>query len=305
MSTPQVVSAVATPDWLTAVASGDTDRAILRMISTRYLGLALRIHPWRLRGYNGRSTADIPTLDGGLAYGENMREESSILQSWGSLTQRVITDLMVAHDMRWTRCDLALTILLDHELDRVDEWPRRADDKLINLSMITGNGAGGGTLYVGKRGSEQFGRIYDKGDQLGTIPPRTYWRWEVEYKRGSAVNVVDSLLSLPEPERRARWISDQVCGWFHERGITFPSFDPIDLQYPMVKYGSVVTSDQTTIKWLTEQVRPALRRLDHNGKLAAAFDALGIDGTCQMSDSDVTEAIEDHQYSMLDFMQNP
>lgn len=305
MASPAVISAVASPDWLTAVAAGGTDREILRRVSTRYLGLALRVHPWRLRGYNGRSTADIPTLDGGIAYGENMREDSSILQSWGSLTQRVLGELMNAHEMRWTRCDLALTILYDHELDRVDEWPTRAEPNPINLSMITGNGPGGGTLYVGKRGSEQFGRIYDKGDQLGTVPPRVYWRWEVEYKRGSATNVVDMLLSLPEPERRAHWISDQVCGWFHERGILFPSFDPTDLQYPMVKFASVVTSDQTTIKWLTEQVRPALRRLDRNGKLSHALAALGVDGTCQMSDRDVDEAIEAHQYSMLDFMQNP
>jgi hypothetical protein len=302
----KVLSAVMAPDWITATADGSIDRRLMRDLATRYLGLAVRTHKWNLRGYYGRATSEIPTLDGGLAYGENLAEERSILQTWGSLTQRMLTELMALHAGRWTRCDLAVTVLFDRPLDHVSAWPRETPKRKINLSWIAGNGPGGGTLYVGKRGSEQFGRIYDKGDQLGTIPPRTYWRFEVEYKRGSAEDVVDSLLSLTDPLDRGVWIARQVGRWFDLRGLQSPQITDEVFQYPLVRYGSRLTTDQTTIQWLSSTVRPALLRLDRTGALQKAFDALGVDAGCLMPEGEADQLIRGVQQStFLDKMQDP
>jgi hypothetical protein len=304
MSKVKAVSAVAAPDWVTAIADGATDRRILRDVAGRYLALALAIHPWRLRAYVGRATADIPTLDGGVATGEDLVAERTILQAWGALTQRCIEDVLRCHGLRWTRCDLAVTILYDSALDAVIDWAVDWQHLDTPVSFISSNGPGGGTCYVGARGSEQFGRIYDKGVQLGSIPERMYWRWEVEFKRESGANVVAELMSRELPEDRARWVEDCVVEWFKSRNVPAPERGRLPIQYPVIRYSSRVTSDQTTIKWLSEQVKPALRRLQLNGRVKEALTALGVGASCLMP---YLESFEDDPYkqlAMLDILQD-
>jgi hypothetical protein len=127
----------------------------------------------------------------------------------------------------------------------------------------------------------------------------------VEFKRDSGANVVDELLSRTSPLARAQWIEDAVHEWFASRNIPAPERGRIPLQYPMIRYGSRVTTDQTTIKWLSQQVQPAVRRLEKAGRLKEALDALGVDAGCLMPEAESLYDQPDRQLAMLDIMQIP
>jgi hypothetical protein len=117
--------------------------------------------------------------------------------------------------------------------------------------------------------------------------------------------VVDELLSRTSAQSRAEWIEDAVHEWFASRNIPPPERGRVPLQYPMIRYGSRVTTDQTTIKWLSQQVQPAVRRLEKAGRLKEALDALGVDAGCLMPEAESLYDQPDRQLAMLDILQIP
>lgn len=275
-------SAEAESDWITAITENEIDGAALRAISERYIGLAERVRAWHMRGYHGRQGNDLQNVGGGVAYGERLDSEypSFLLQAWGEVCRQVARSVLAYHHMRITRMDYAVSILFGQELARIKDWPLDMPDSAKwRVTRIVPEGGGGGTLYVGSRGSDKFGRVYDKGTQLGTMPERIYWRWEVEYKGQSAKQAFASYMHSEDREETARFIAQEVGGWFKEHGIPFPTLRDCTLGKPIIRYGTRVKCSETTIKWLHQQVAPALRTLDAGGHLADALDALGLYGT--------------------------
>jgi hypothetical protein len=277
MKWPTIESAIASPDWLTVVTSGEVDNRKARTIATLYFAGAGRVLAWSLMRYKGSISGDLMGVGGGLAYGVNLGLESAILQSWGEVCYKVGRAVLDGTSGRVSRCDLAVTVLFESPLPAIRDWPIGGDLKARpDVTLVVPGGSEGGTLYVGHRGSDAFGRVYDKGAELGTIPPCLYWRWEVEYKRQPAQTLAHEVWALEDAESRASYIARQVADWFTKRDIITPPWSTERLCYPVVRYSTRIRSDQTTLTWLRQQVRPAVMRLHEHGHRDEIMRSLGV-----------------------------
>jgi hypothetical protein len=233
---------------------------------------------WRMLKYVGW-IATSPVGDGGVAYGQ-MSEVRSITQIWGDLANRWLFD--IARDMkgRVTRVDYAVSVLFNESQPPIHYSLFKLRPENGKYTGIIPVGEEGGTLNVGARSSEKFGRWYDKGAQLGTgMPPRVYWRWEVEYKRSCAMSAWSNALAAHTAEARQKLILANVEDFFRKAGLEFPEVAGNCMGYPLVKYATVARSYDRTLQWLEVQVNPALVRLQEAGIGKEACRALGIEGT--------------------------
>lgn len=266
-------------DWVTCVTENDLDGARLRRIAETLQGLGERIKPWKMRGYNGRVAFDLHGHTGGVAYGEHYSEDaiSYLAQAWGTVSAQLARDVIRSHHIRVSRLDYAVTVLFATPLPPVARWDLSSETaSAYRLTRIVPNDDGGGTLYVGSRGSDVFGRVYDKGAQLGTVPERLYWRWEVEYKREHAKRAYAEWQDSSTEMIASKHITQELQAWFSEHGIPIPTLRAPSECRPVIRYATRVRSSDTTIEWLHQQVYPALRKLQLAGRLADALEALGV-----------------------------
>lgn len=295
--------ATADTDWLTAITDSDLDSQHLRIISRCWLGRARKVKRWAMRGYHGRSGNDLEGYTGGVAYGEKLddRDVCSILQAWGDVAIRVSNELLALHHFHISRMDYAVTVLFANGIPSVKDWIiAGADVPSRRVVRVIPDGNEGGTLYVGSRGSDKFGRIYDKGAQLGTIPGRLYWRWEVEYKGECARAAFANYSECQGPEKRRQLVAGEVTGFFREQGVPTPLIQDVSWDRTMIRYATRVRCSNTTIQWLQQQVQPALRNLQGAGRLGDALDALGIlGGSLTPPESEINRL---DQWAQFDFL---
>lgn len=115
---------------------------------------------------------------------------------------------------------------------------------------------GGGGIYLGKRISDQYGRIYNKSaeEKEKTSSPR--WRYEVEFKRKYALAAAKAYVAS---EHRDTWITGQVVRWFSDRGVSPPISA---VASPTVRGDARGSAAQASrIQWLKVGVRPVVVEL--------------------------------------------
>lgn len=222
---------------------------------------------WVFKGYKGYTTKYV-------SWGK--RDDSDIFILRGQIANAWFSQVLDNAD-NVTRLDLAVTIrfrepadgLMQRYWDHIcDRWPKgqapRSYARTVGLD-------GGATLYVGRRVSAEFGRLYDKGIQANLAPEGVMWRYEVEIKKPSA-----SLVSakLPRDASPGPWIQAYVFDWFFTREI-MPAFDRTETSIVVERYVRV-KSDEITINWLRKSVKPAILRLQSSGKLEQVLEALGL-----------------------------
>ena len=260
-----------TVDWMT----GTTNVAYLRDALSKAahahidLCIAQKEYPslWEHFGYRGWDV-------GGIRWGR--REQDDLIQLRGDQA-----------DKRWSfflplltnvsRLDLAATIqysdhLINKILDHYEEVQSVAEELPIirNYSMITSL-KGGDTLYVGRRASQQFGRIYDKGMQSTDPEFANCIRYEVELKRPAAWPVAQLLASSADSEQL---ISSFIFRWFEDRLIAC-DWSP-KIAYNAIQFPRRQTDVEQQLKWLQSQVAPTVRRLLDLGLSQDVFNALAL-----------------------------
>jgi len=231
--------------------------------------------PWFFYGYSGFS---VVTPEGHLATGRGTR--GGIVQASGE-----VSNLLSREHARWeqptlkpTRVDLAVTFALPAPVELVRlALEHQQDDWTM---IVPSKKAGGGTLYVGSRKSTTFGRLYDKGAELNqALPPGSQiatnylWRAEVEYKQVHARAVWQEVIKSLQGGNLREFIVDTVITWFNKRGIGLPVSPSAS---SIVSVASRAVDDIRSLKWLHEQVRPAVWRLAENGKIAEVAEALDV-----------------------------
>jgi DNA relaxase NicK len=206
--------------------------------------------------------------------------KGGIIQSSGEISHRLVQERgrWITPGTKATRLDLALTFALEKPLPLVRqacENPR--EDWTVILPHPD---RGGGTLYVGNRKSDTFGRLYDKGAELNSHLPLEQqikadylWRAEIEYKRAYARRAWEDIDAEIRCGTFREFCADTVLSWFSTRGV----YLPIMPKSPsVVSVASRAVDDVRTLKWLYEQVRPAVWRLAENGKEHDVAIALSI-----------------------------
>lgn len=262
--------------------------------------------PWRMLRYTGWRTQSVAGL-GGIAFGQVDRSRS-IMQVWGELADRNVMAAVHSGDVRPTRVDYAVTVLFSEQQPAISERLDALRELDGNFTAIVPVSEEGGTLYVGSRESEKFGRLYDKGAELGQgMPSRLCWRYEVEFKRSCARSAAEIVTCATHPIERIKAVIGNVFDFFTRAGVECPTLDERVVGYPMVKYSVTTRSIDRTLNWLSCQVNPALLRLVEEGLQDHALEALGITGTDGLTVRmvDAVGAMENLQSDFLSQLQLP
>lgn len=281
MNSLDIEGQTASVDWLTVTARDPGHQELLVAESRRLLDLLKDAgnvqRPWSFKGYNGWSCAS-------FRYGA--RDDGMIVMMSGSAAD-LNWPVMLAWCDNVSRIDLAVTITLaEPEKDVARKaynfltlGGARAGNQPRKLSFIENN-HGGQTFYLGSRASDQYGRLYDKGREKNhgaDIPQGRIWRYEVEFKQYRAMRVATQLLDAARREELPvrDYIAATTYKWYLSRGVK-PIWDADeDLAFHMEVYAKL-TDDDVSLRWLSTQVSPTVRRLIRVGKGDDVLQALGL-----------------------------
>lgn len=230
--------------------------------------------PWHWRGYKGENV-------GGIRWGER---PDGLIVILSGIDAQAFWSTFAPFSTNCSRVDLAATVELPRCNRRVvqehlsmirDEMPARK--KKFNCTHVENVVGVGETLYIGSRASDQFGRVYDKGAQMGD--PRLMhrlWRYEVEFKDARAKTVLRSLYQDHASPCLAGVIRATVYNWFVDR-LVIPPFDPTRQAGVSLELSAKVVSDSQSLAWLSKQVRPTVARLMARNLTAEVAAALGLE----------------------------
>jgi hypothetical protein len=203
-------------DWITCTATGKDARTRLESAADGLLheeaARGVEITPGRIRDYVGWQA---PGIFAGKRQSDSLvrLSASHALAHWQTVA-REATNV--------SRLDLQVTVWTHGEQPALSRWyyqrvrrlpPQRGRPRSFSLIQTHPHGD---TLYVGKRQSDCFGRVYDYATAHKKAEPRTLWRYEVELKRHVATNHANSLLGERVHQSRVEQI---VGSWFETRGI--------------------------------------------------------------------------------------
>lgn len=135
--------------------------------------------------------------------------------------------------------------------------------------------AGGFTLYLGKRLSKAYARLYNKEAESGDMYYEGAWRYEVELHNQTASNTATELLFGLFPLEEA--IVSAVWQYFSSKGVN-PTFNTSAAGFEIVLPRRDETTIERSLKWLEEQVRPTVARLMAIGYTSSVLAALGLPG---------------------------
>jgi DNA relaxase NicK len=180
-----------------------------------------------------------------------------------------------ALNVKYTRIDLQVTIEMETPVRSLASDHYQAPNLTgamergkIYLSLI--NSPNGDTLYLNKRTSPSFGRMYDKSrDYMGVLGQ--FWRWEVELKEEISDRMGRVLEAMTEYTEVA---ADYVAGWYADRDLCVPLGKRDRVSIPETFPAS--SGFAQTLAWLNKQVRPSLEILRQAGLSEDAEKALGV-----------------------------
>lgn len=256
-------------DALTSTASGAVARSRLMAITHEVMvshgDINEPIKEWRFRGNRGFQKGSIryATCPG-----------YSILMVTGEASEEAASRL-VGEDCKWTRVDLAVDVEfpgawpnLARSLWRAGEFKAAQEKRGRDCKLV--EGLTGQTLYVGKRTSGRYFRLYDKsshyGEEIGKI-----WRYEVELKKYQPERMRAWLFM---EEGLARRIRQYVKKAFDDIGV--PNFDETAGEMGLPRIALGCSSEESLVQWLRVSVRPPVQRLIQLGLLDSVVEALDL-----------------------------
>ncbi len=138
-----------------------------------------------------------------------------------------------------------------------------------NVTLIESHPQGE-TCNVGKRSSDQYGRIYDKASEAKLGEARTVWRYEVETKRGVARSYAAALRSDKCDKALA---TSLVRRWFDLRGLQPPfSEDGYSNAFDL----ALSRKKSDTMAWFRDTLSKTVAREVEQHGLVTVCDALGL-----------------------------
>jgi hypothetical protein len=129
---------------------------------------------------------------------------------------------------------------------------------------------GGFTVYLGKRSSNVFGRIYDKGVQSGDQRWQNCVRHEVEYK-GDAARL--AIREVAARRHDCDGVAACLQGFFSDRSGSLEWLDDTRSQLTIPRHRR---DELSFFRWLRHSVRSGAQRVVECGRGAELLDALGL-----------------------------
>lgn len=242
-------------DWITLTCKpGDTQSEFEEMahaLMNVQAQFGNKVKPWSMSGFNGLSCGSV---------GFGAREDLSLL--------RLSADV-ASNDWRrgyrlathCSRIDLQATFRISGDvmqrirachneaLEKVKDWTR-PPEVLLRDSNTTGL-----TLYLNKRSSDRFGRVYDKGVESQRDYFQNCVRFECQYNGECGSAMARALVQRPVDKLE---VLPYLSGYFSRRGVSLPL--PNVACYPLID-SRRRTDAEAMLKWLHRQVRPAIGKL--------------------------------------------
>lgn len=243
-------------DWLTCTAQNHSMVAALLEFGKDLVaqeegsgGVRKAFH-WQ--GYSGWTA-------GGAGIGFN--GHSALLRLSGA-TARESAANAICYSDNVSRLDVQTTVRADgigstyaQQLYARLSGDRRGRGRPISRSLIQSS-YGGDSLYIGRRISDSYGRIYNKSAEEKETAEYPRWRYEIEFKRKVAAAQAKAYAAAGDKET---WCISRVYHWFKDRGCT-PHHSPIErVNNPGVSRGD--SAQARRIEWLKIGVRPVVRQL--------------------------------------------
>ena len=214
---------------------------------------------WRWMGYEGVTW-------NGVSVGRG--RHGSLLQASGVAAAQVFDA-----GISWRGCsrlDLQVTYWYESDApwvaegvaDLATEARHKTGTRPYKVKFIDGRGDGD-TTYLGSRGKDtKYLRVYDKWREArGEGVWRYAWRWEVELTDGHAKYALSTLEDWGQSEHS---VASLVAGYFAEKGVTIPDTSTTVL-LPIGKAPRPATDTERRLRWLSEQVRPAIDKICASG----------------------------------------
>jgi hypothetical protein len=257
-------------DWITCV--GSTEPQLPNMLSMASELLRIRLwegferRGWGMAGFTGFQSR-------GIQFG--IRNKEAIVRLSGDLAATNWRKLYEVSDSV-TRVDFQCTTTTgespERRIARAYAAARRhcrGKKKAPAVTRINCT-TGGSTVYLGKRQSMIYGRIYDKHAESKDPRYQNCVRHEIELKDRMARSELAHVVRCKhEPDA----IAGKLLAFFRNRGVT------LELGYEcgsFTKAPVLAATHQRSLQWLAVQCRPTVQRLAAAGYLSEVAEALGL-----------------------------
>lgn len=258
-------------DWITASAPRAREfeplyeRAQQLVIEEADAGNDVSV--WKWQGYQGIKA-------GGASVG---RRRDGVICQLRSETAREHWQSIMPHAVNVSRVDLQLTARLEEahtELIRAQYARLRRAKRLrgrpLDATLIDSQ-TRGSSLYLGRRVSDRYARMYDKGSEERSSEPGTLIRWEVEYKKKTALQMAVGLNQATSVDEVA---ASTVSEHFRSRRIQCAGLAVPGLEIPRAQSSS---NNATRMAYLRSVIAPMLGTLLKSYTVAELLEALCLD----------------------------
>ena len=271
-------------DYLSATIKLDNPNAQQWLLSANAYLQEIAIHTDEIKhtrrlGYDGLSF-------GGSFVGGRERDALSVFS--GERAKRAFS-LLYRRDIHISRLDVQVsfryavptTNVAQRARDEVKKDNARLSSARQRNATLMEDLRGGGTCYIGTRTSEQFARIYNKEAESGDSAYKNVWRFEVQLKNRFAEKVAEQFAAQTYSAESHGAVF--VKQWLRHRGVSTPWRAEAEL-LPLPRSSTTPTQSEARLKWLRDQVRPAIRQLLKYGLRDDIIAALGLDDPTKSSE---------------------
>lgn len=287
-------------DWLTVTTTDKIRGKRMAQRAMRLLSQEVKMgnksKPWSMSGYQGFASGSVQT-------GER---RDGIIVRLGSSVARTEWRRFYEESENCSRIDVQCTVVdgSSPTATLAKEWRRlrkfwKGNGRAPAVSYFHSSD-GSGTLYLCKRSSEMFGRVYDKGAESKLDHYKGALRWEIECKGDRARQIAKLMAESSNVQYDACCL---VSTFFGARGCSCKSLDlardsaaSVGIQrmaYSIPALRRLASDDGRLLRWIHDCVRPSIQDLIGRGKSYDVAHALGLDHTtlksaeCENSSSSV------------------
>jgi len=278
-------------DWITATCS-DRERgqalltkAAVWMMTERHGGSEQVV--WSRYGYDGFQC-------GAVQLGSR---DDGVLVRLSGPTAWQYWERVMDYATHVSRLDLQMTVrtqsngarqITSHYKSAMRAKRRKVIRRAVSLYRSDDDSA---TLYLGKRASDLFCRIYEKGKESKLDHYRDAVRYEVECKNEQAHQTA---LRLKNSGDQRRYAIGFVSAYLTEARCCPRGLGQVRLS--SIRAPTKANDDRSRLLWLAIQVRPVLQRMIESGYLVEVASALGYPiegGRIVIGPRDSTSTLED------------
>lgn len=262
-------------DYVTATANTAEGRNRFREWGAEWLSSEVaagnECRNWAGHGYSGLSS-------GSIQYG--LDGDTALLRVSGAEANAKATKI-VQLATNISRLDLQSTVRLNRDtpqfaaqLERRALQFKRKHNQRWEVQLLR-NDVRGQTLYLGRRVSDRFIRVYNKHTESALVQYERCWRAEVQYGGRLANWRAKQLFETNSDATVAHELVYLEC---IRRGIPWlrlPKGTGVRLKaVPVTR----LSSSDEQLAWLRSQVRPTVLKLVDRGRLIDVLTALGLQG---------------------------